>query len=714
MKKFSFSSLRVRLFFLVLLAVLPALVLTLYTASEERQQAALRAQEDALRLVRLAAMSQVRLIEETRQLLMAMAQLPQVRGGSSGQCNRFFDLLLKEYPLYANLGAIDLAGHVFCSAVPTHGSINLADRHFFQKTIKVSDFAMGNFKIGRITGKVTIDFGYPVLSQSGRVQAIVFASLDLLWLDRLVAESKLPQGSLLEVADRQGTILARYPGTEGWIGRVVPEAPIAKAIQTQQEEGTAEGLGPDGIERLFAYTVLEGVPHPQNVYIAVGIPFRIAYAQADQMLARNLKWLALVAIFAFSVVWVGSDRFILRQIDALVDTTKRLGAGDLGARTGLAYASGELGQLARAFDQMAESLERRVIERNRAEKALLESEECYRTMAEAASDGIFTIDQESKILFVNRAAQRIFGYTKEEMLGQPITMLMPMHLRNLYQTSVERYLNAGKQYISQRSVELSGLHKDGHEIPLEISFSEDFKNGKHYFTGFVRDVTGHKQAEEQLRSSLNEKEVLLQEIHHRVKNNLQIISSLLNLQTGSVKDKKVLGMFAEYQARVKSMALIHEQLYQSRSLAKIDFAVYIQKLAFNLFRLYGIDADTIILEINVDKGLLDVDAAVPCGLIITELVSNSLKYAFPSGQSGKVCINLLSDHNHGFTLSVSDNGVGFPENLDFRNTESLGLQLVNTLTTQLGGKLELDRRGGTEFKISFSNSKHNVRNAIHV
>jgi PAS domain S-box-containing protein len=714
MKQFPFSSLRARLFFLVLLAVLPALALTLYTALEERQQAALRAQEDALRLVRLAESNQVRLIEETRQLLMAMAQLPQVQDGRSAQCNRFFDLLLKEYPLYANLGAINLKGQVFCSAVPTRRSINLANRPFFQKAVKTSDFIMGNFRIGQITNKGTMDFGYPVLSQSGQVRAIVFAALDLSWLHRLLTEAQFPKGSTLTVVDRNGTILARYPNPEGWIGQTLPEVPMIKVMLKQQKEGTAEVPGLDGIRRLFAFTVLRGASQEEDVYVSIGIPSSVAFAKADHILKRNLVVLGLVAILGLLVAWLWGNLFVLRQINALLRATQKLSTGDLGVRTELPYHQGELGQLARAFDQMAESLEQRVAERRRAEKALLESEECYRTVAETASDGILTIDRESRIVFVNRAAERIFGYSREEMLGQPLTLLMPMRLRNLHQASVQRYMDDGRRHISWQSVEMPGLHKSGREISLEISLSEDFKGGKPYVTGFVRDVTGRKQAAEQLRSSLKEKEVLLQEIHHRVKNNLQIISSLLNLQTGYVKDKKLLEMFAEYQARVKSMALIHEQLYESKDLAKIDFAVYIQKLVINLFRLYGIDADAITLEINVDGGVLDVDLAVPCGLMITELVSNSLKYAFPVGQPGKICIDLRSDRDHGFTLSVGDDGVGFPENLDFRNTESLGLQLVNTLTAQLGGTLTLDRQGGTKFEIKISTSKHKARNAIHV
>lgn len=714
MKQFPFSSLRVRLFFLVLLAVLPALVLALYTASEERQQAARRAQEDALRLARLAATRQVKLIGETRQLLTAMAQLPHVRRGSSARCNTFFALLLKEYPLYANLGVINQSGQVTCSAIPLQDSIVIADRHLFQNVEEVRDFAMGNFRINQATGKATINLGYPVFGEAGRVQAIVFAVLDLLWLNRLAAEVQLPQGSLLAVVDRQGTILARYPDAEGWIGRVAPEAPIIKkAIQTQKKEGTTEVSEPDRIAHLFAYTVLEDVPQLADVYIIVGIPSEVAFTQANRMLVRNLIWLALVSILAFLAAWIGSDRFILRQIYALVGAAKRLGTGDLSARTGLSYKSGEVGQLAQAFDEMAASMQTYQAKTRQSEMAILENEERYRTVAETASDGIITIDEESRICFVNRAAERIFGYPREEMIGQEVTMLMPQHLRSVHHTAVNRYVETGQRSRSWESVDLSGLQKSGQEVPIEISLGEFLKNGKHFFTAIIRDVTDRKRAEEQIKASLREKEVLLQEIQHRVKNNLQLMSSLLHLQSGYIKDKQVLKMFQEYQTRVKSMALIHEQLYQSKDLARIDFDEYIQALAFNLFRSYGINSEDINLEMDMNDDLLDVDTAVPCGLMITELLSNSLKHAFPGGRKGKIWIELSSDRDHGFILRVRDNGIGFPENLDFRDTNSLGLQLVNTLTAQLGGALELHRRDGTEFEIRFPASINRRRSPSH-
>ena len=223
-----------------------------------------------------------------------------------------------------------------------------------------------------------------------------------------------------------------------------------------------------------------------------------------------------------------------------------------------------------------------------------------------------------------------------------------------------------------------------------------------------------RQAEEHIKASLAEKVVLLKEIHHRVKNNLQIISSLLNLQSGYISDEHTLQMFKESQNRVRSMALIHEKLYGSSDLARIDFADYIRDLANYLFRTYSSSSRGIKLGIDVDDVLLDIDRAIPCGLIVNELVSNSLKHGFPSSEDrskgeqsrNEICVELHSDNHEKLTLIISDNGVGFPKDLNFQKTESLGLQLVNTLTDQLEGDIELDRRNGTAFKITFAQPKY--------
>ena len=205
----------------------------------------------------------------------------------------------------------------------------------------------------------------------------------------------------------------------------------------------------------------------------------------------------------------------------------------------------------------------------------------------------------------------------------------------------------------------------------------------------------------QLEGSLEEKVVLLKEIHHRVKNNLQIISSMLNLQSGFIKDRQALAMFQESKHRVRAMGLIHEKLYQAEDLARINYAEYIRSLTSYLFSTYRVAKEDISLAFDIWDISLDINKAIPCSLIINELLSNSLKYAFPNGVKGLLRIMMHRNNGHGFVLMLGDNGVGLPEDMDFRNTDSLGLQLVNTLVSQLNGTIELDRNGGATFTILF-------------
>ncbi|MBI5591519.1 MAG: hypothetical protein HY881_13660 [Deltaproteobacteria bacterium] len=214
------------------------------------------------------------------------------------------------------------------------------------------------------------------------------------------------------------------------------------------------------------------------------------------------------------------------------------------------------------------------------------------------------------------------------------------------------------------------------------------------------------KAEAQIKRSLKEKEALLKEIHHRVKNNLQIIQSMLNLQLPQIKDEKAIALFKESQNRVYSMALIHEKLYQSESLAKIDFHEYIKSLTSYLFISYGATARAIRPRIRIEDISLDVDTTIPCALIINELVSNSLKHAFPASrraeETGEITIGLRRDTGDGFLLAVGDNGVGLPEGFEIESSDSLGLKLVNVLVKQLAGTILIGEGRGAEFTISFA------------
>jgi two-component sensor histidine kinase len=215
-------------------------------------------------------------------------------------------------------------------------------------------------------------------------------------------------------------------------------------------------------------------------------------------------------------------------------------------------------------------------------------------------------------------------------------------------------------------------------------------------------VAERERVEETFKASLRQQEVLLREVHHRIKNNLQIISSLLDIQAGSVEDPHIVEMFMDIQNRVISMALIHETLYQSGNLRMVNFAVYIRTLAEQIFRSYNIATDRIALQIRADEVMLDTNQAIPCGLILNELLSNCLKHAFPGERRGEVYIELRSDAAAQVTMLVRDTGIGLPSGMDSSHPETLGLQLVYSLTEQLGGRLETESNDGTTVKLTFT------------
>ncbi len=320
----------------------------------------------------------------------------------------------------------------------------------------------------------------------------------------------------------------------------------------------------------------------------------------------------------------------------------------------------------------------------------------FEAVVETAGDGIITADELGRVESFNAAAERMFGYSAEEITGGSVSKLLSA---DAGESSAPFDVRLDESIGSRR--EASGRRKDGSAFPVELNVGEVNFGERRIYTLILRDITERKREEEKLKSSLREKEILLKEIHHRVKNNLQIISSLLNLQSTHIRDPRALEVFKEGQGRVRSMALIHEKLYQSADLARVDFYEYISNLAAYLFRSYEVNSGAVKLNVESEDVLLGVDTAIPCGLIINELVSNSLKHAFPDGTGGSINIRLRPADAERLTLAVSDDGVGLPPDFDVRNTPSLGLQLVNTLARQLGGEVEVGGGEGAEFKITF-------------
>lgn len=307
----------------------------------------------------------------------------------------------------------------------------------------------------------------------------------------------------------------------------------------------------------------------------------------------------------------------------------------------------------------------------------------------------------------------------EEDVEKWTQQILPNTVKN-FTGQIVRLLRISKSILSPLIVEdnvtgvLAVLSKDltQNDIPLITAFSYQVAAAlrkAELMQDLERNLTERKKAEEQIIKSLQEKEILLKEIHHRVKNNLQVISSMLNLQSQHIKNEQIHEMFRESKDRIRSMALIHEKLYRSQDLAKIDFEEYIKSLSKALYRSYGVNPGRITLEVNVKDVSLGIDSAVPCGLIINELVSNSLKHAFPPSWNGKgkIRISFQPHKNNKIKLIIQDNGIGMPKNFNFSHPESLGLRLVTILVRdQLEGKIDMERERGTKFRIILNRMKN--------
>ena len=351
-------------------------------------------------------------------------------------------------------------------------------------------------------------------------------------------------------------------------------------------------------------------------------------------------------------------------------------------------------------------------------KLMKEYEQGLSEIIEFLPDATFVIDRFSRVIAWNRAIEDMTGVNADEILGKgnyaysvpfydtrkPILIDLVLNYDKEVEKDYEFIKREGNALLAEVNVFLMG---DTHILGIK---AVPLYDNNYNITGAIesiRDITASKKAQEKISKALEEKNILLKEIHHRVKNNLQIISSLLSLQEIYVQeDVKAVNVLKESQNRVLSMATVHEMLYQSNDISRINFSYYIKKLTANIFHSYHINS---MPQINVDQIYLNIETSIPLGLIISELVSNSLKYAFPDDKIGNITVKLYS-HNEDYELIISDDGIGFPNNIDFRNVKStLGLQLINSLVSQLDGSIQLDRSNGTKYIIRFKELKYTQR-----
>jgi len=330
-------------------------------------------------------------------------------------------------------------------------------------------------------------------------------------------------------------------------------------------------------------------------------------------------------------------------------------------------------------------------------RKLTESESRWRSLTENSPDHIMTLDREAKILFVNHA---VTDMKREEVIGSSFYDYTMKEYKPMAQECFERVLKTGKP----DQFESVYQSRDGTRHYFESRVGPIISHGNDEIIGLTvsfRDISDRKLAEQRIKESLREKEMLLKEIHHRVKNNMAIISSLLQLQAGTFDDPNIVRVLQESHSRIRSMALVHEKLYQSENLSMIDLSEYINSLVLHISQLKSVDKNKISLKISAENIFLGIDLAIPCGLLMNELLTNAFKYAFPGDKTGEIRVRMRIKHNHAYELVISDNGVGLPGEIDIRNPTTFGMQLVHLLIQQLAGTIDIDREKGTTFTIEF-------------
>ena len=730
-----FRSIKTHLLFLVLMSLLPALGIVLYEGMDRRSRDIEETRANALRAIQSLGYDHERAVESTRQLLMTLAKLPEVRGRNGPECSRLFAQILKESPLYTNIFAAIPEGMVFASGVPA-AARSLWQRSYFQDVLRTRAFCAGEYHIGMASGRRVLSFAYPVVGPRGVLSGVVVASLDLNSYGQMFTKTRLPEDSVFVMFDRRHMRLYRSQQAEEFVGKADSPDMIA-FMAAPAREGTFTGIGPDKIKRLYAYRRLYlkdgSAPY---LFMRVGIPERKVLLHARNTLLRSLMLLCCALAVAMASAWFLGKGLIVRRLDALAEASRRLGQGDLAARTGLAHRDDELGRLTNAFDAMAEKLEQRDSSAALAEEALRQSEEKYRNIFENAVEGIYQCTPEGRFLSANPAFARIYGYKSPQEVLETLTDGQHRHYVSQQDLKTFREILQRDGFIE--NYETLHYRKDG--TTIWVSSSARVVRGPEgkllCYEGTVEDITGRKGAEHEkarLQSQLLQAQkmeaigTLAGGIAHDFNNILMVLMGYGNLLQMKMDGNDPLRIYVDQiLASTGKAANLTQSLLTFGRKQVIELRPHkVSTLLRDVEKLLG----RLLPEDIGFKASLGADATIMADMtqiaqVLMNLATNA-RDAMPRGgdlriETARVEIDGEFKRIHGFgepgkyaLISVADTGTGIDEKTKERIFEpffttkevgkgtGLGLSIVYGIVKQHGGYItvESEQGRGTVFRI---------------
>lgn len=710
-------TLKGRLFLLSIVAVVPAAFVMLLNINVGETERTSATEAQAQSVAKMVALLQERQIRGAEALLMSLAQIPAVRQGTGAACTEIIAGLDESVSGYSRFLMLDRRGMVTCTGKPMTRNRDFSDRLYFRKGMASGGFAVGNYVIGRLSREPVVVAAYPIKNAAGDIDGMIAAGLEMDWFRGSLTGMALPKWSVVALVDEQGTVFARYPETGDDRDALLDSIAATRAVGTRSGAVSLEASG--GLSRVAAFQSLSD--RIDNIDVVVSIPVPNLQGTAAHLI-RNPLTILILSLGIVLLIVLGHSRLVFAKLNALTAASRRLAAGDSGARSGVAHGGDEFGQLALAFDAMADQLQDR-------EMALRDREERIRTIVNTMADGVITIDEGSVIRTVNPAVLRLFGYEEAELVGGSVRKLMPEHYRSAHDLGLQRYLQTGEAKIvgAGRGVEVEGRRKDGTTFPIELAVDEMRGQGSRMFTGIVRDITDRKREEQALHaakdaaeSASRAKSQFLANMSHELRTPLNAIigyGEMLEEDARKAGDESVVADLGKINAAGRHLlSLINDILDLSKveagrmdlSVSRFSVAKLAQEVASTIAPLAEKAGNALQVNCPESAGEMESDE-VKVRQVLFNLLTNAAKFT----QDGRIELAVRRESRDGgecLVFRVSDSGIGISaeqmNNLFQPFTQAapdisrryggtgLGLAISRRYCELLGGKIDAESEPG--------------------